>query len=132
MRNTGDKFDKGMATITRTLFNIEIEHGTREAKATARATIDEYVRAVDKSLFDYGVICGTIDWLAAAAGIITLKGVSIVKYQGIVKDRLGECEDRKTKHYTTYQEAHIAAERLCEKHFSDERGEIDVITIPEN
>ena len=69
MRNNGDKFDKGMATITRTLNKIECNEGTREAKATARATIDEYVRANDKSTFDYGVFCGAVEWLATAEGI---------------------------------------------------------------
>ncbi len=36
-----DKFYEGMSTITRTLDNIEISQGIREAKATARATIAE-------------------------------------------------------------------------------------------
>jgi len=36
-----EKFYEGMSTITRTLVNVEISQGTREAKATARATIAE-------------------------------------------------------------------------------------------
>ena len=64
-----DKFYEGMSTITRTLGNIEISQGTREAKATARATIAEYIRADDKAAFDYGVFCGAAEWLATAEGI---------------------------------------------------------------
>jgi len=64
-----DKFYEGMSTITRTLDNIEISQGTREAKATARATIAEYIRADDKAAFDYGVFCGAAEWLATAEGI---------------------------------------------------------------
>ncbi len=36
-----ERFYSGMATITRTLDNIEMKHSFREAKATARATIAE-------------------------------------------------------------------------------------------
>ena len=64
-----DKFYVGMSTITLTLDNIEILQGTREAKATARATIAEYIRADDKAAFDYGVFCGAAEWLATAEGI---------------------------------------------------------------
>ena len=67
--NQGERFYEGMATITRTLNNIEISHGTCEAKATARATIAEYIRADDKAAFDYGVFCGAAEWLATAEGI---------------------------------------------------------------
>jgi len=66
---TNGNFYEGMATITRTLDNIEISQKIREAKATARATIAEYIRADDKAVFDYGVFCGAAEWLATAEGI---------------------------------------------------------------
>jgi len=50
------------------------------------------------------------------------------KYQGIVTDRLGTLETRKTKLYATYKEAHDAAEKLCKKTMGD-RGTIDVESI---
>ncbi len=62
-------FYEGMATITRTLDNIEMKHGFSEARATARATIAEYIRAAEKSVYDYGVFCGATEWLATAEGI---------------------------------------------------------------
>ena len=64
-----DRFYTGMSTITRTLDSIEIKQGTREAKATARATIAEYIRADEKSAHGYGVFCGAVEWLAAAEGL---------------------------------------------------------------
>ncbi len=51
-----------------------------------------------------------------------------MKYKGIVRDRLQELDTRVTRQYETYQEAHKAAERLCNKHFTGDRGEVDVIT----
>jgi len=51
-----------------------------------------------------------------------------MKYQGIARDRLNESETRGTRQYETYQEAHKAAERLCNKHFTGDRGEVDVMT----
>jgi len=62
-------FYEGMATITRTLDNIEKKHSISEAKATARATIAEYIRAAEKSAYDYGVFCGAAEWLVTAEGI---------------------------------------------------------------
>lgn len=64
-----ERFYAGMATITRTLDNIELKQGTREAKATARATIAEYIRANEKSAHDYGVFCGAVEWLATTEGL---------------------------------------------------------------
>lgn len=52
-----------------------------------------------------------------------------LKYRGYVKDRLNSLETRKTKFYDTYLEAHEAAEKLSKKHFSGERGTIDVETV---
>ncbi len=66
--NDGVFYD-GMNQITRTLDNIEFKHGIREAKATARATIAEYIRADNKSSFDYGVFCGAAEWLAKVEGL---------------------------------------------------------------
>jgi hypothetical protein len=50
-----------------------------------------------------------------------------MKYQGIIKDRLNTMEDRKTKWYDTYKDAHDAAEKLCKRTMGD-CGEIDVVT----
>lgn len=47
------------------------------------------------------------------------------QYRGIVKDDLGTMETKKTKWYSTYKEAHDAAENLCKKTMGD-RGSIDV------
>ena len=55
-----------------------------------------------------------------------------MKYKGIVRDRLKELETRETRQYETYLEAHKAAERLCNKHFTGDRGEVDVITREAN
>ncbi len=49
-----------------------------------------------------------------------------MKYRGIVKDDLNSIEDRKTKWYDTYKEAHKAAEILCRKSMTD-RGSIEVV-----
>lgn len=48
-----------------------------------------------------------------------------MKYRGLVIDRMNTLETRKTKYYSTYQEAHEAAEKLCKKTLG-ERGSIDV------
>ena len=65
----GDKFFDGMSKITQTLDNIEFKQGVREAKAVARSTIAEYIRANEKSTHDYGVFCGAVEWLATAVGL---------------------------------------------------------------
>lgn len=52
-------------------------------------------------------------------------------FKGIVKDQLGTMEDRTTKTYSTYFEAHQAAEKLCKKTMGD-RGTIVVIEIKED
>lgn len=49
----------------------------------------------------------------------------IEQYQGIVKDDLGTMDARKTKWYSTYKEAHDAAEKLCKRTMGD-RGSINV------
>jgi len=51
-----------------------------------------------------------------------------MKYKGVARDRLGELKTRETRQYETYLEAHQAAERLCSKYFTGDRGEVDVIT----
>ncbi len=48
-------------------------------------------------------------------------------YQGIVIDNLSELPVRKTRWYETYKQAHLAAEKLCNKTYK-ERGSIDVVT----
>lgn len=49
-------------------------------------------------------------------------------YKGIVKDQMGSLPDRKTKNYSTYRDAHEAAEKLCKQTYG-ERGTIDVRPI---
>jgi hypothetical protein len=51
-----------------------------------------------------------------------------MKYRGIVTDDLKSMDDRKTKKYDTYKEAHDAAEALCKRTMGD-RGSIDVEQI---
>lgn len=46
-------------------------------------------------------------------------------YRGIVKDQLKTLETYKTGEYSTYKEAHDAAEALCKRTYGD-RGTIDV------
>lgn len=46
-------------------------------------------------------------------------------YRGIVKDQLKVLETRKTREYSTYKDAHDAAEKLCKKTYGD-RGIVDV------
>lgn len=50
-----------------------------------------------------------------------------MEYRGIVKDDMKALDDRKTKWYSTYAEAHSAAEKLCKRTYGD-RGSIDVET----
>jgi hypothetical protein len=50
----------------------------------------------------------------------------MIKYQGIVTDRLNRDFIKKTKFYTTYRDASAAANKLCEKHFLEGRGNIHV------
>lgn len=50
------------------------------------------------------------------------------KYQGIVTDRMTG-DKKRTKKYDTYFDAHTAAEKLCKRSFSGDRGSIDVETI---
>lgn len=49
-----------------------------------------------------------------------------IKYQGIVTDRLGSLKTRKTRWHNTFFVAHLFAEKLCKKYFSEERGEISI------
>ncbi len=50
-----------------------------------------------------------------------------MKHQGLVIDRMNHFPPRKTHWYETYKEAHDAAEKLCKKHYSGDRGEVDVV-----
>lgn len=52
------------------------------------------------------------------------------KYIGIVKDQLRYLGTHKTKSYSTYKEAHDAAEKLCKKTLG-KRGIIDVKELNE-
>lgn len=49
-----------------------------------------------------------------------------MKYQGYAIDRFSALETRKTKFYATEYEAHKAAEKLCKKYFSGDRGMVRV------
>ena len=53
-----------------------------------------------------------------------------MKYQGIVIDRMGVMDVRKTRKYETYKDAHDSAERLCEKTMG-ERRELHVVEVEE-
>ncbi len=68
-KKQSEKFFDGMSKITQTLDNIEFKQGTSEAKAAARSTIAEYIRANEKSTHDYGVFCGAVEWLAICVGL---------------------------------------------------------------
>ncbi len=46
-------------------------------------------------------------------------------YKGLVKDRLQSLPDRTTKYYSTYKEAHDAAESLCKRTLGA-RGTVEV------
>lgn len=48
------------------------------------------------------------------------------KYRGIVTDRMTG-DVAKTKYYATYIAAQLAAEKLCKRLYTDDRGSIDVI-----
>lgn len=50
-------------------------------------------------------------------------------YRGIVKDQLKTLETYKTGEYSTYKEAHDAAEALCKRTYGD-RGTINVEETP--
>lgn len=51
-----------------------------------------------------------------------------IYYQGILKDRCGILNERRTRYYETYYDAHKAVEKLCRKSWGD-RGTIDVILV---
>lgn len=53
---------------------------------------------------------------------------STKSYQGIVRDRMSD-RVNKTRVYNNYYAAHAAAEKLCKKYYTGERGSIDVETI---
>jgi hypothetical protein len=48
-------------------------------------------------------------------------------YRGLIIDTIHTLDDRKTKWYSTYKEAHDAAESLCKRTMGD-RGTIEIIT----
>jgi len=50
---------------------------------------------------------------------------NVKKFRGIVIDQMGTIDTRKTIFYSTYQEAHEKAEKLCKKTMR-ERGQIEV------
>jgi len=57
------QLDEGRERIGRTLDNIYMKDGSAAAEEVARDTLKEYIAAPGKSLFDYGVFCGTAEWL---------------------------------------------------------------------
>ena len=48
------------------------------------------------------------------------------KYEGYAIDRFSSLPTRKTRKYSTEFEAHKAAEKLCKKYFSGDRGMVKV------
>lgn len=46
---------------------------------------------------------------------VELREVNMLKYRGIAMDRLNKTNDRKTRWYRSYQEAHNRAEKLAGK-----------------
>ncbi len=52
-----------------------------------------------------------------------------IKYQGYAIDRFSALETRKTKFYAAEYDAHRAAEKLCKKYFSGDRGMVRVESI---
>jgi len=63
------KFYEGFNDMAYTLIRIELDQGLKEAKAAARAAIAKYICAENKTLAEYGALCGATDWLADAEGL---------------------------------------------------------------
>ena len=63
------KFYEGFNEMVDTLIRIELDQGLKEAKAAARAAIAKYICAENKTLTEYGALCGSTDWLADAEGL---------------------------------------------------------------
>jgi len=64
----GMKFYEGQQRITKTLSNILVTDGSLEANDAARETYFEYYAAPEKSLFDYGIMVGALEWMKAQDG----------------------------------------------------------------
>jgi hypothetical protein len=53
----------------------------------------------------------------------------MIKYQGIVEDRLNREYVKKTRYYTSYRDASNAASKLSKKYFLEGRANINVESI---
>ena len=61
-------FTKGYKLIDRVLTRIKSREGGQLAEKVARATVEEYIAAPDKSEFDQGVLFGALEWLPDPVG----------------------------------------------------------------
>jgi len=61
-------FTKGYKLIDRVLTRIKNREGGKLADVVARATVEEYTQAPDKSEFDQGVLFGALEWLPDPVG----------------------------------------------------------------
>ena len=61
-------FTKGYKLIDRVLTRIKNREGGKLADVVARATVEEYTQAPDKSEFDQGVLMGALEWLPDPVG----------------------------------------------------------------
>jgi len=66
-------FSRGQAETIQLLDEIERTKSLAEAKSVARSSIAEYIRAAERTSYNYGSFCGAVDWLAAAEGLIQLQ-----------------------------------------------------------
>jgi hypothetical protein len=53
----------------------------------------------------------------------------MLKYQGIITDRLNREYTKKTRYYTSYRDASEAASKLSKKYFLEGRGNINVVSF---
>jgi hypothetical protein len=57
------KFFEGIKNITRSLQREHITRGIKAANDMAGITYSEYMNTKEKSLFDYGIMIGALEWL---------------------------------------------------------------------
>ncbi len=82
------KFFDGIKNITGSLERAHIENGTQAANDIARVTYSEYMNTKEKTLFDYGVMIGALEWLEhsqEAAAVNRATGEALNMDQGIYK-----------------------------------------------
>lgn len=64
----GTRFFEGQGQITKTLEKILVRDGSLAASDVARETFFEYQLAKEKSLYDYGVMVGALEWMNTEDG----------------------------------------------------------------